>query len=192
MLAKERNAARTRELILNAAYRLFWRNGFGRAGVDEIAEAAGITKRTLYQHFRSKDDLLAGVLAAQHDLALARFEVMMQRISGDGDAIISGLFAEMAEWSAKPFFAGNGFSRFVYELADLPGHPAREIASRHKTAMVARLGELLDDVGVVDPAGRAKQVWLVMEGTMLMLLIHRDRRYAEIGADAARRLLQQA
>jgi AcrR family transcriptional regulator len=192
MLTKERNAARTRELILSAAYRLFWRNGFGRAGVDEIAEAAGITKRTLYQHFRSKDDLLAAVLAAQHDLALARFATMMKRISGDGDAIVVGLFAEMAEWSAKPFFAGNGFSRFVYELADLPGHPAREIASRHKAAMVTRLAEILAGAGVADPAACANDVWVVMEGTMLMLLIHRDRRYAEIGAAAARRLLKRS
>ena len=52
----------TRRQILDTAYDLFYRKGFGRVGVDEVAAAAGFTKRTLYRHFRSKDDLLGAVL----------------------------------------------------------------------------------------------------------------------------------
>jgi AcrR family transcriptional regulator len=52
----------TRRAILDAAYELFYRNGYARVGVDEVAARAKVTKRTLYYHFRSKDDLLAEVL----------------------------------------------------------------------------------------------------------------------------------
>jgi AcrR family transcriptional regulator len=57
-----RSADETRRLILENAYQLFYRHGFARVAVDAIAARAGVTKRTLYYHFRSKDDLLAAVL----------------------------------------------------------------------------------------------------------------------------------
>ena len=55
----------TKRRIIDAAYELFYKDGFARAGVDAIAERAGVTKRTLYQHFDSKDALVAAVLDIQ-------------------------------------------------------------------------------------------------------------------------------
>jgi AcrR family transcriptional regulator len=70
----------TRRRIIDAAYGLFYRAGFARAGVDDIAEAAGVTKRTLYYHFDSKDALVAAVLAIQNELALARISQWAQNV----------------------------------------------------------------------------------------------------------------
>src|SRR5262245_52274718 len=70
----KRSKAETRERILDAAYGLFWRQGFLRVSLDEIAARAGITKRALYQHFRSKDDLMAATLAHSSRLAIARLQ----------------------------------------------------------------------------------------------------------------------
>ena len=67
-----RPAGPTRRRILDAAYELFYRKGYSRVGVDEIAAFAGLTKRTLYYHFESKDQLLGSVLALHSELALAR------------------------------------------------------------------------------------------------------------------------
>ena len=53
-----------KQTILTCAYRLFHRLGFNRVSMDEIATAAGVTKRTLYFHFRSKDDLMAAASRA--------------------------------------------------------------------------------------------------------------------------------
>jgi len=74
-----RDRSATHRRILDAAYTLFFRNGFARINVDQIAEQASVTKRTLYDHFRSKDELLAAVLEFQHDLALARIEKLFAR-----------------------------------------------------------------------------------------------------------------
>jgi AcrR family transcriptional regulator len=91
--------------------------------MDEIAAATQVTKRTLYYHFESKDQLLAAVLGAQHQLALAAFRTFGDRLSGSPEAIIDGLFHDLAVWADKPRWAGSGFTRLVIELADLPGHP---------------------------------------------------------------------
>jgi AcrR family transcriptional regulator len=184
-----RSAEKTRRHILDKAYVLFRRKGFTRVNVDEIAVAADITKRTLYSHFRSKDELLAAVLEAQHRLAFDAFQTFAPKLSGSPTQMVSRLFDDLARWSAKPRWAGSGFTRLVIELADLPGHPARSIAKRHKAMMEAHLAKLLDEAGIASAKERAREVWLLTEGAMVLLLIHGDRGYIRAAAEAAARLL---
>ena len=68
-----RSADQTRNRILEGAYKLFRRKGYSRVTMDDIAAKASLTKRTLYHHFSSKDELLANVLETQHHLALQAF-----------------------------------------------------------------------------------------------------------------------
>ena len=182
----------TRRRILDAAYELFYRMGFSRVGVDEVAAFARVTKRTLYYHFTSKDELLAAVLALHHELALARVRKHADRYSGGAEEMLTTLFAELARWSAKPGWTGTGFTRLAMELADLPGHPARAVAKRHKAALEAWWTDLLDNAGVPSPGERAREVALLIEGATALVLIHGDRSYAEAAATAAKRLVGEA
>lgn len=187
-----RAADKTRRHILDCAYELFYRKGFGRVGVDEIAASAKITKRTLYYHFRSKDAVLTGVLELQHELALARIHKYENRYTGNAEDVVVLLFAELAKWSKKPGWVGAGFTRLAMELADLPGHPARAAARRHKEAVEAWYAERLAKTGAASPLELAKEIALLAEGATALILIHGDRRYADIAAAAAKRLLRSA
>ena len=69
--------------IVEAAYKSFWRQGFRRSSVDSIAERAGLTKRTVYAYFRSKDDLLAVVMQRYEELAAERLEHIGKRLPAD-------------------------------------------------------------------------------------------------------------
>jgi AcrR family transcriptional regulator len=183
-----RSAAQTRRRILQTAYGLFYRRGFARVGVDQVAAHAGLTKRTLYNHFRSKDELLAAVLEFHGELALGRIREFASGVSGARDPVTS-LFDELARWATKPRWSGAGFTRLVMELADLPGHPARGIARRHKAAVEAWFAKELAKRSVKSPADRARQVMVLLEGAMALMLIHGDRRYADDAAKAARELI---
>jgi len=185
-----RTAEPTRSRILDAAYRLFRRQGYNRVSMDEIAAAAKLTKRTLYHHFRSKDQLLADVLQAQNDLALRAFKTFGDRLSGSPEAIVEGMFRELAVWSDKPRWAGSGFTRLVIELADLPGHPARLIARRHKAQLERSLAELLARSGVKRARELARAVWLLSEGAISLILVHGDRGYSAAACQAAKTLVQ--
>lgn len=187
-----RSSDQTRKRILDAAYRLFRRRGYSRVSMDEIAAATRVTKRTLYYHFESKDQLLAHVLQAQHQLALAAFKTFGDRLSGSPEAIIDGLFRELAAWADRPRWAGSGFTRLVIELADLPGHPARLIARRHKAMLEAHLAELLSRSGAEPAAEIAREVWLLSEGAISLMLVHGDRGYAVAAARAAQTLLHRS
>ena len=183
-----RSRDHTRQRILDAAYGLFWRQGFLRVSMDEIAARAGITKRALYQHFRSKDDLIAAALAHSSELAIRRLQ-QFKRPARAGE-LIDTFFAELAEWAAKPRYSGGGFTRVAVELADLRGHPARAIARKHKAAVEAWLSDGLAAGKVTSSRERAREIMLLMEGAMLLMLIHGDRSYAGAAARAANALIR--
>jgi len=179
----------TRQRVLETAYALFRRKGLTRASMDEIAEASGVSKRSLYQHFGSKDSLLEAVLEGQHPLALTAFRTFADQLTGTPEEIIDALFADLARWSSKPRWSGSGFTRLAIEVADLPGHPARAIARRHKAMLEIHLSDLLAKARVESPGERAREIVLLLEGTMVLILIHQDPSYAKASAAAAKRLV---
>jgi AcrR family transcriptional regulator len=187
-----RDARQTRRRILDAAYREFRRKGFVRVNVDEIAAASQVTKRTLYSHFRSKDELLGAALEAQIELAAtAKRDLTSQMTGSTPEQIVESLFATLLRWSSTARWPGSGFTRVAMELADLPGHPARTIARRHKTLMISSLTEKFASAGVKPAAERAREIWMLAEGAMVMILIQGDTSYASTAAEAARRLIQR-
>jgi AcrR family transcriptional regulator len=179
----------TKRRIIDAAYGLFYKGGFARVGVDDIAEAAGVTKRTLYYHFDSKDALVAAVLEVQNALMLTRIQRWARHASGNPATVVEKLFAEFAAWAKQPGWRGSGFTRAAMEFAHLPGHPARVAARRHKAAVESWLA---DELGGNRAAGQlARQIMLLIEGCHSLILIHGDASYADAAAEAARVLVER-
>jgi AcrR family transcriptional regulator len=180
-----RSSEPTRQRVLEAAYELFYRHGFSRVGVDQIAEQAGITKRTLYNHFESKDTLVAAVLDHQHLHALAQIQGWGVRSAENSSEFLASIFQELGKWASRPRWLGSGFTRLTMELADLPGHPARRAAHLHKTEVENWLAQELDTLGAEDPKELARQTMLLIEGCLSLILIHGDRSYAAAAKRAA-------
>jgi hypothetical protein len=109
---------------------------------------------------------------------LDAFRTFGDRLSGSVEAIAD-----------KPRWAGSGFTRLVIELADLPGHPARLIARRHKSMLEGHLADVLAKAGVGSPRDIAREIWLLSEGAISLMLVHGDRAYAAAAARAAKTLL---
>ena len=84
----------------------------------------------------------------------------------------------------------RGFTRLVIELADLPGHPARLIARRHKTQLEKCFAELLARSGADRPNELARAVWLLSEGAISLILVHGDRGYSAAASEAALTLVR--
>lgn len=182
-----RSRVQTRQRILDAAYGLFWRQGFLRVSMDEIAARANITKRALYQHFVSKDDLIKSALAHSSELALSR--LLQFKRPANIDEFINSYFGQLSDWAAKPKWSGGGFTRVVVELADLRGHPARSIARRHKTAVEQWLTDAISAARIPSAQQRAREIMLLTEGAMVLMLIHGDQGYAQAAALAAKELV---
>lgn len=179
----------TRERILVAAHDLFQQHGFGRVSVDSIAETAGVTKRTLYHYFRSKDDLLAEIAGMQSARSASHLRKAIPP-SADAGAFVDELFGEIAGSNSIERWTGVGFTRIALELTHLPGHPARTIARRHKVEMEAWLSEELRARDIRDPSGVARDLMVLLEGCLLLIITHGDRTYADRAAGTARLLVE--
>lgn len=180
-----RDAGPTRSRILSAAQREFFRHGFLRVKMSDVARAAGVTKRTLYHHYDSKDALLEAMLARQAELSAETFRRAFAAGAADPSALVARVFDDLVTWSDSGHFAGSGFTRLAMEQGDLPGHPAMRLARQHKHAVERYLAERLAELGQADPEGTARKVWIVIEGGMLTTLIHRDSGYFAAAREAA-------
>ena len=108
-----RDARTTREQIIQAADALFYGEGIRGASMDAIAEKASVTKRTIYYHFPSKDDLIAAYLAARDEPTFARQAAWLDETRGDLPEQVLGLFENLARAMNTPPWKGCGFIRAV-------------------------------------------------------------------------------
>ena len=185
-----RKSAETRQQIIDAAYTLFYQGGFMRTGVDAIANAAGITKRTLYQHFGCKDELIEAVLEHQHHISLERIRRWADCITGKPDQMVKTLFEKLAQWAAETEWQGSGFTRAAVEFADLPGHPARKAARRQKEKVEMYLVKKFAAQDLDGAAQLVREILLLIEGCQTLALIHDNLDYIDAARHAALILVQ--
>lgn len=185
-----RNAGQTRLRILTAAQRQFFQRGFARVGMNDVAKSAGLTKRTLYLHFGSKDALLEAMLEHQRALSERTFRASFSQPATDPEEAVIRLFDNLVTWAGSQAYLGSGFTRLACELGDLPGHPAMRLARMHKATVEDLFAARLGDAGVVQPGLRARKIWMVMEGAMIMMLLHRDPAYLAAAKEAALSVLR--
>lgn len=110
-----------------------YQQGIGAVGVDAVADAAGVTKRTLYYHFASKDDLVAAYLHARDEATLAAL-----RAASGGDGALPGdrilaVFEFVERWAATSSYRGGPFNNAVAEQGASPRLTA--IVRRHKATL---------------------------------------------------------
>ena len=187
-----RSAVPTRERIISAANALFYSDGIRGVSVDAVAEKAGVTKRTLYYHFRSKDDLVAGYLAARDQPNLALFRKWFSEAQGGLPAKVEAIFRNLARSARHPKWKGCGFLRTSAELANMPGHPAIRIGAAHKKKFEAWLRDTFEAEGIAAPLRLARQILLLLDGSFAVVLLHRDPGYMETAGEAASTLIEAA
>ncbi|MEN3161894.1 helix-turn-helix domain-containing protein [Tistrella mobilis] len=175
----------TRTTIIEAAEALFYEQGLRSVSVDAIAARAGVTKRTLYYHFDSKDALIAAYLAARDAPTVERYRSWLGPDDRPLPDRILAMFTALANSAKRPGWRGCGFTRAALEMAGQPGHPAVVMAADHKKRFEAWLVEELTAGGVDDPDLVGRQVMILLEGAIVHTLIHRDVAYALAGGRAA-------
>jgi AcrR family transcriptional regulator len=185
-----RDASPTREKIVVAAGKLFYGRGIRSVSMDDVAARAGVTKRTLYYHFRSKDDLITAYLAQRDQPTLGYVTQWMDETKGPLSRKVAAVFERMAKVASHPKWKGCGFLRLAAELADTPGHPALKVGAGHKKKLEAVFEKMIAAEGLSEPALRARQIMLLFDGAWSAILVHRDTAYAQAAGTAAAALVR--
>ena len=143
-----------RERILSASQQLFRDQGINRTGMDQLCAAARVSKRTAYQHFTSKDELVAEYLRRfDPDVMPGVFDRTDLR---PRERLIAA-FDMPASTPLCPYIAA------AVELHD-PQHPASQYARDYKKAVAARLADTAREAGAADPEQLGEQLALLIDG----------------------------
>jgi AcrR family transcriptional regulator len=180
-----------RERILDAANRLFYAEGIRAVSVDAISAKAGLTKKTIYYHFKSKDDLIEAYLASRDQPNLDLFRKWFDEADGTLSDKVEAIFINLANSARHPKWKGCGFLRTAAELANMPGHPAMKVGAAHKKKFEAWLVKEFQNWGATDPHELARHVVLLMDGAFSTVLVHRDPTYIESAGNAAKEMISK-
>lgn len=186
-----KRAETTRERILKSANRLFYSQGIRAVSLDAIAEDAGVTKKTIYYHFRSKDDLVESYVASRDQPNIDYYQACFDRTEGDVVTKIAAIFGDIGRLASRARWRGCGFLRAAAELADVPGHPALKRGAEHKARLEGWLLNILaQHYRHASAVLAARQIAILLDGLFSAMLVHRNADYAEAAGAAAATLLR--
>jgi AcrR family transcriptional regulator len=172
-----------KERILATADKLFYLQGIRAIGVDTIAAEIGISKRTLYNHFPSKDALITAYLQR-------RFVQPRPSEKPPAEQILATFDSLERRFAAKDF-RGCPFVNAVAELG-AEDKSVRKIAVAFKESRRLWFRDLLNQLGVADAEGLATQLAVLVDGCIAQDLVRNDPAMARAAREAARVLLKNA
>lgn len=173
--------------ILDVASELFYTRGIHAVGVDTVAAESGITKRTLYNRFGSKDALVTAYLQSRDQRW--RDQIRAAVDSADNDPIANALapFDVLHDWLTTNS-RGCSFVNAFAELPD-PEHPGHQLIVAEKTWLRELFHRLLDDANVSIADTLATQLFSLHEGAIVSHAIGGDTAAAATARDAAETLI---
>ncbi len=178
-----------RERIVQAAGDLFYAEGIHAVGVDRVTAAAGVAKATLYQQFRSKDELVAACLQRRAEHWRASVADPVLALPGSAARRVGAVFERLGEAFATPGYRGCPFINAAAEYPGPDGPVAAAIAA-HRAQVRGLFAELLAGVPAARRAALTDQMVLLYDGTMVGAQLDQCPRAARRARAAARQLLE--
>jgi AcrR family transcriptional regulator len=182
-MAALREKPSMKERILETTDRLFYLRGIRAVGVDTIAAEIGISKRTLYNHFPSKDELIAAYLERRFTRTPASAKPPVEQILDTFDRLERGF--------ASKGFRGCPFVNAVAELG-AEDQSVKKIAVAFKESRRLWFRDLLLQLNADNAEGLATQLTLLVDGSIAQNLVRDDPSMARAAKEAARVLLSNA
>ena len=184
-------ASRKRDHLIDTAHDLFYQNGFHATGIDKILEKAGVARMTLYNHFKSKDELILAALRRRDEKFRNWFMRAVERLGKTPRDRLLAIFDVLEEWISGKDYSGCMFVNASAEFAD-PDDPIHMAAGEHKNLILKFLRELTVAADATEPEELADGLMLLMEGAIVMSYVAGDQNAAARAKTAANTLIQQS
>lgn len=164
----------TRDRLIEAAGKRFYRDGFRNVGIDAIYNDVGISKTAFYKHFCSKDDLIIAVLEERSAWLQGTLRGLVREHGGDDPvAQLRALFDVVETVSSSDGFKGCFFINAAMEFPQ-QHEPAHIAAAQNRESVIAIIAEIAAQAGVADPAAIAWELELLLEGAYATRLLSGD------------------
>jgi AcrR family transcriptional regulator len=153
--------ASPRDRLLDATARLSYRDGVS-VGIEALCREAGVSKRSMYQLFSGKDEMLAASLERRIPGYEARLAHPDPEAATPRERILY-VFAQLEKNAADAGFHGCPYLAALVELKD-PGHPATATAGAARDGLPTPSRAEAERGGARDPELLARQLLLVFDG----------------------------
>ncbi|MCG8379492.1 MAG: TetR/AcrR family transcriptional regulator [Proteobacteria bacterium] len=173
-----------REQLIETAIELFAKNGFHATGVDTILAHAGVAKKTLYTHFRTKEELILAALR-QHDGQFRNhFMKSVDAIADTPREKLLAIFDVTKSWFSQNNFYGCMFINAIGEYSE-KNTSIREVCKEYKRLMRNYMKDLAEQAGINDAEELANELSLLLEGSIVTAQVSEQ---TEEAADTAKRV----
>ena len=180
-----------RDLLLETAWGLFCQNGYRAVGIDTVLAKAGVAKMTLYNHFDSKEDLIAAAMAKKGAEILAAVDGVVAGAGKNPERRLLAVFDWLAGWFESKDFTGCAFIKAIGEYT-AAGDKPRRAATAYKQALQDRLQTLAAEAGLKSPALLARQLMFLIDGATVHADMMATSSFAAEARSAAKSLIEAA
>ena len=184
-------ASSTKDKLLETAVRLFSQHGYHATGIDRIIAESGVSKKTLYNHFKSKDELILSALRRWDEDSRLWLMRAMEKREKDPRRRLLALFDVLDDWFVSQNFFGCMFINATAEYAD-PENPIHAAAAEHKRVFRVYLRDLALKAGAANPDELVAQLALLMEGAIVTSQFTNNTRAGAQAKSAAMTIMDQA
>ncbi|WP_170468729.1 TetR/AcrR family transcriptional regulator [Ruegeria arenilitoris] len=180
-----------RDELVSKALEVFYRDGFHATGMDKLVVETGVSKTSMYKHFRTKEDLILAALRLRDENFRTWF---MRRVSELADTPADQLVASfdaLGEWFEEDGFRGCMFIKAGAEFQE-KSHPIHLQAAEHKRLILIFYTDLARQAGARNPEALGCQLLLLKEGAIVTAVLVKSCDPAKDAKAAARVLLDSA
>ena len=155
-----------RDELVQKALLVFYRNGFHATGMDMLVAETGISKTSMYKHFRTKEDLILAVLRLRDEHFRNWLYRRMEELADTAHQQLIAMFDALEEWFGEPGYKGCMFIKASSEYQDA-SHPIHKQSADHKRMLESHFTNLAKQAGFENPGALARQLLILKEGAIV-------------------------
>lgn len=163
-----------REQVVDSAITLFKHNGINTTGIDSIVDKAQVSKKTLYNHFKTKDDLILAALRKDDEIGRNALMQFVDRCKSDSIGKILSIFDFYEMWFNSEHFKGCFFINSAAEIAQM-NESQKNVCAEHKVLIASFIEKLAIQAGASEPASLAKALNILLEGATVYAYVVKDK-----------------
>ena len=164
-----------KERVIEAASRLFYNEGYNQTGINQIVAEANVAKASMYQHFRSKEDIAVAYLHGRHIMWMGQLQSFVAK-NADGKEKLIGSFDYLMDWLEDVGYRGCGFQNIICDIP-LDHQKIKDQVQLHKSELRQWIHTQVKEdnsLSVKDAEALGDEILVLQEGAIILSQIQKE------------------
>lgn len=177
-----------RDELVRKALDVFYANGFHATGMDKLVAETGISKTSMYKHFRTKEDIILATLRLRDENFRNWLYRRVEELADSPKEQLLAIFDALEEWFSLPEFRGCMFIKASAEFQELD-HPIHVQSAEHKRLLTEHFTKVAKAAGLRNCEDVTRQLMILKEGAIIMAVMGHSVNPAKDAKAAAEALI---